>query len=247
MNVPRLFSATTLLFAIAGCSSGGEAFVGTPVGAASASVNTTMLSFGTVPLGQTSTAQTVTVTNTGSGAGLAFSIAPAVKGTNPAAFLTSSACPVSLARNASCNISVAFAPTAAGAQTATLQLVDNATNSPQLIALSGTGNSSGPVVSLSSSALSFTRLPVGQASTQTVTLTDIGSYPLTLAGFTVGGVNATSFAVSGSCVTTATLATGASCFLTVTYAPTVAGAVSAIVNVNDNAPNAPQTVTLTSN
>ena len=249
MNVPRLLSRIALAGALvlAGCSSGGESFIGTPVGSAVASINTSTVAFGTVPLGQTSATQNITLTNTGAGAGLAFTIAPAIKGTNSTAFLSSSACPASLARNASCNISVAFAPTAAGAQTATLQLVDNAENSPQLIVLSGTGSSSGPVVSLSSTALTFTRLPVGQASTQTVTLTNIGSYALNLAGLSVGGTNATSFAVSGSCLTTATVPAGGTCFVTVTYAPTVAGTLTAVVSINDNAPNTPQAISIATN
>lgn len=248
MTAPKLLPCLTLAATItlAGCSSGGEAFEGGAIGSATVTLNTTAVAFGTVPLGQTSASQNVTVTNTGSGAGLTFNVAPKILGTNPTAFLSSSSCPASLARGASCNIAVAYAPTAAGAQTATLQLLDNAGNSPQLIALSGTGSSTGPVVSLSANTLAFTRLPVGQASTQTVTLSNIGSYALNLTGFTLGGANASSFALSGSCLTTAVVPAGGNCYLTVTYAPTVAGALSAVINVNDNAPNTPQIITLSS-
>lgn len=246
MNVFR-FSGATLCGALAltGCSNGSGTFSGTTIGTAAATLNTTTLAFGTVPLGQTSASQTITVTNTGAGAGLAIS-AVRTSGADYTAFLSSSACPASLARGVSCTITVAYSPTASANQSGSLIVVDNANNSPQQVALSGTGSSSGPVVSLSANALNFARLPVGQASTQTVTLTNIGNLPLGLAGFTVGGGNATSFAVSGSCLTTGTLATGGNCFLTVTYAPTVAGMVSGVINVNDNAANTPQLIRLSS-
>lgn len=247
MRLLKLFYSLPLTgaLALAGCQSGGQAFLGTTGGAA-VSLSSTSVAFGPVPLGQTSSAQSVTLTNTGAGIGLAVS-AVRLAGATPAAFLATSACPSSVVRGASCNVSVAYSPTASGTQTATLVIVDNAGNSPQLVTLSGNGTSSSPVVSLSASALTFARVPVGQASTQTVTVNNIGSQPLNLAGFTVGGPNATSFAVSGACVTTATVSTGGSCFLTITYAPTVNGALSAVVNINDNAPNTPQIISLSSN
>ena len=244
MNAYKFLPALGVLVVLAGCSGNGT-FLSSPIGAASVTLNATTLAFGTIPLGQTSASQNITVTNNGSGAGLAIT-ALRIGGNDSAAFLSSSSCPLSLARGASCTVSVAYSPTASTSQSGTLSLIDNANNSPQLVALSGTGSSSGPVVSLSSNTLSFQRVTVGQASTQTVTLTNIGSLALNLNGFTIGGANSTSFATSGSCLTTATVATGASCFLTVTYAPTVASAVSALINVNDNAPNAPQIITLSS-
>ncbi len=248
MNALKVLSSLTLAgaLALAGCSNGSGTFGGnTSLGAASVSFNTTTLAFGTVPLGQTSAAQNVVVTNNGGGAGLAISTVR-TGGTDSNAFLSSSGCPLSLARRASCTISVVYSPSASTGQTASLALIDNAANSPQLVALSGNGSSSGPVVSLSANTLSFQRVAVGQASTQTVTLSNIGSGPLTLAGFTVGGANASSFAISGSCLTTGSVAAGGNCFLTITYAPTVAGAVSAIINVKDNAPNSPQILSVSS-
>ena len=241
-RIASILLASTLL-AAAGCSSGNV--YSTTVQSPVATLSTTALSFGTIPLGQTSAAQSVTLTNTGTGA--ALSVGPlAATGTNPTAFLTSSNCPTVLTKGSGCTLTIVYSPTASGAQSATVKVTDNASNSPQVISLTGTGSSSGPVLSLSSTSLSFASLPVGQAATQTVTLSNIGSGTLALAGFTVTGANATSFAVSGSCLTTGTVAAGGSCFLTVTYAPTVTGSLSAMINVNDNAPNTPQTITLAS-
>jgi hypothetical protein len=210
----------------------------------SASVSTSSLSFGATLLGSTSGAQSVTLRNTGTGT-LSFG-GVSVSGINASSFLSSSNCGTSLRPGSSCAISVAFVPTASGTLTATLAISDKAVNGSQLVALSGTGTATGPVVSLSANALTFATLPVGQAATQTVTLSNIGVSALALNGFTLTGSNATSFALSGSCLTQGQVNAGGSCFLTVTYAPTVSAGVSAQVNVNDNAPGSPQTITLTS-
>lgn len=61
-------------------------------------------------------------------------------------FAQTSNCPLppnTLARGASCSVSVRFTPTALGARTGTLTVSDDASTSPQMEALSGTGTLSG--------------------------------------------------------------------------------------------------------
>jgi hypothetical protein len=62
---------------------------------------------------------------------------------DPGVFAQTNNCPIwpagSLAAGASCTISVTFTPSAAGRQTATLTITDNARHSPQTVRLSGTG------------------------------------------------------------------------------------------------------------
>jgi kumamolisin len=53
--------------------------------------------------------------------------------------VSSTTCQTQLTSNATCTISVVFTPTAVGVTTGTLSVSDNATNSPQTTALSGTG------------------------------------------------------------------------------------------------------------
>ena len=55
-------------------------------------------------------------------------------------FAQTNTCGASLAAQNSCTISVTFKPTAAGKRTGNLPLHDNASNSPQVVALSGKGN-----------------------------------------------------------------------------------------------------------
>jgi len=55
-------------------------------------------------------------------------------------FAETNTCGTGLAAQNGCGISVTFSPTGAGTRTGTLMLVDSATNSPQVINLSGKGN-----------------------------------------------------------------------------------------------------------
>jgi subtilisin-like proprotein convertase family protein len=111
----------------------------TATNAPTVALSANSLTFASQTLG-TSSSQTVTVTNSGTAA-LSISALP-LSGTNSADF-QASGCSGSVAAGASCNISVSFHPSAVGTRTATLSIVDNAANSPQTIALSGTGASSG--------------------------------------------------------------------------------------------------------
>ncbi len=53
--------------------------------------------------------------------------------------VSSTTCQPKLTSNASCTIDVVFTPTAVGTETGTLQVSDNASNSPQTSSLKGTG------------------------------------------------------------------------------------------------------------
>src|SRR5207249_2827527 len=117
-----------------------------------ASLSPTSLAFGNQTVG-TSAAKSITLSNTGT-ASLSIS-GYAITGTNSGDFTKTTNCLASLGAGASCIISVTFKPTATGTRTASVAVTDNATGSPQAVALSGSGVSSsttGPVVSLSPSA-----------------------------------------------------------------------------------------------
>jgi hypothetical protein len=117
-------------WAFSACTGGG----GNPA----VSLNPTSLKWGKIAVGTTSGAKTVTVTNTGRATlnitGIAtsgdFILKPAPKKT---------ACGSTLAPSASCVVKVAFAPTQTGLRTGNLTFTDNAPDSPQNVALSGTG------------------------------------------------------------------------------------------------------------
>jgi len=95
------------------------------------------LTFTDQSVGTTSAAQTVTLTNQGT---TALSIASiAVTGTDNGNFAETNNCGTSVAVGASCTIKVTFQPTGGGPRNALLTITDDAADSPQNVALSGTG------------------------------------------------------------------------------------------------------------
>lgn len=104
------------------------------------SLSPTPLNFGNVTVGTTSTVRYLTITNTGNAA---LDLSGNFGITGDFAFGGVGNCPDSLVAGASCNVSVQFTPTVAGTRTGTLTLNDNAANSPQTIALTGTGVAAG--------------------------------------------------------------------------------------------------------
>jgi len=101
-------------------------------------LSATGLSYGAVGVGTTSASQGVTLTNTSNSTLAVSSIT--VTGANAASFVFTNNCGSSLAPGANCTIHGHFAPTAAGAQTATVSITDSATGSPQTITVDGSGN-----------------------------------------------------------------------------------------------------------
>ena len=101
------------------------------------------LDFGTHPLFNPLTPQSVTVTNTGT-APLSIT-AVALIGSAPTNFpgdyqITADTCLAgAVAPAATCQVTLTFAPQAVGARPALLQFTDNATPGPQLVALTGSG------------------------------------------------------------------------------------------------------------
>ena len=96
-----------------------------------------MLTFVATVSGSSSASQMVTVTNNGGAALTITSIA--LTGANPGDFLSTNTCGASLAASANCTVTVTFKPTAGGARAAAVTLTDNAADSPQSVALNGTG------------------------------------------------------------------------------------------------------------
>ncbi len=113
-------------------------WISTAASAPAVTLSPTTLNFGSQNVGSSAT-QSITVTNSGS-ASLAVSSA-SVSGTNAGDFTLVNGCTASVAPGSNCSIAVTFDPSAAGARTATLSIADNASGSPQTVAVSGTGSS----------------------------------------------------------------------------------------------------------
>ena len=115
---------------LAGC--GGGSMGGSP----NVTLSATSLTFGSEPVGTPSATQTITLGNSGTGT-LSNVI---IGGTGPY-FEETSTCGSTLASGANCVISVTFVPGTTGDLTGTVSVTDNAQDSPQNVALSGTGTS----------------------------------------------------------------------------------------------------------
>jgi Abnormal spindle-like microcephaly-assoc'd, ASPM-SPD-2-Hydin len=204
------------------------------VSTTTASLSPTTLSYASQAVGTTSAPQPVALTNTGT-------VALAITGISASGdFAETDTCGSSVAAGANCTISVTFKPTASGTRTGALSLTDNATGSPQSVSLTGTGTAtSAPVVTLSSSSLTFASQTVGTTSAaQTVTMSNTGNASLTLTSVAASG----DFAETNTCGSS--LAAGANCTVSVTFKPTASGTRTGALSLTDNAAGSPQSVSL---
>jgi pimeloyl-ACP methyl ester carboxylesterase len=210
------------------------------IGQAPLTLSPTSIAFSNQALGSMSGAQIITLTNN-TGVLVSFS-SIAVTGANAADFgQLSTTCGQTLALTSSCTVTLAFAPTATGVRTAALTLTDDATNSPQSIALSGSGIL--PVTVTAS--ISFGTQKVGTTSqNKSVTIKNNLPTPLTFSTFSFGGTNPGDFRQSAT-TCGSTLAAGANCTVSIVFSPTAPGSRSAVFNVADNAITSPQSVALT--
>ncbi len=153
------------------------ALMGTGVAAPVVSLSPSSLAFGSQTIDQTTASQAVTLTNTGNAALAITSIT--VTGTNSADFAETNNCPESLSATSQCTVNVTFTPSLIGAETASLQFTDNAADSPEAVALSGTGVNVPPNYSIAASPSSLT-IAQGMAGTTTLTITPVGGFTGTL-------------------------------------------------------------------
>ncbi|MGO8790036.1 MAG: beta strand repeat-containing protein [Terriglobia bacterium] len=203
------------------------------------SLSLTSMAFANQAVGTISTPQIVTLTNTGA---VALSVSSlALTGANAGDFTQSNTCVNSIAAGTPCTISVTFTPATSGARMAILSIADNATGSPQMVNLSGTGTAA--AVSLSPTSLGFFSQPVGTTSAaQIVTLTNSGNGALNLTSVVLTGTNASDFAQTNTCGNS--VAAGAFCTISVTFSPSASGDRAAVLSIADNASGSPQAVSL---
>ena len=180
-----------------------------------------------------SKAQKVMLTNTGLGILTISSIAATSQ------FSQTNTCAATLSPKAKCTISVAFAPTTIGPLTGSVSVSDNAPGNPQTVPLNGTGT----YVQLKPASLNFGNQPVGTKSLpKKITLTNKGAVTVNITGISITGANASDFAQTNTCG--ASVASGASCFIKVTFTPVAQGNRTAQVSIGDDGGGSPQTVGL---
>lgn len=141
------------------------------------------ISFPAITQGTTGMPQSITLTNSGTANLNIFSVV--LGGANPNDFTMNNACNGALALNASCTITVTFAPLGAGERTATVTITDDAPGSPQALALSGNATPAFTVTPSASGSTSAT-VTAGQTAQFNLQLTPgagfSGSVSLVCAG-----------------------------------------------------------------
>ena len=143
----------------------------------------------------------------------------------------------------SCFVGVQFSPTKVGPFTATLNVESSSWPGPPVI-LSGVGQASSSVISVSSSKLNFGSVNLHSLTTQKLAITNIGDTPLTVGRLSFGGTDYQDFSVLASDCTQPLLP-GENCELTVAFRPSANGTRTATLQIGDTAPGGPLTVQLT--
>jgi hypothetical protein len=199
------------------------------------SMSPSTINFGDVTVGSTSD-QTVTVANTGNSnvsvsaanvTGTGFSVVGFVAGT-----LTPGQTMMFTAR---------FAPSASGAVAGSITLTSTATNNPT-VTLAGTGAAPPPgQLTINPNGIDFGSVVVGSNATNTITLTNIGSSPVTISQANVTGAT---FTVSDLSLPL-TLNAGQITTFTVKFTPTGTGSFTGSVSIVSDASNSPTVLSLT--
>ncbi len=169
----------------------------TGTGILAVSTNPASLNFGNQALGTSSAPQIVTLTNNQTAKLKITSIA-----ISPNDFSATNTCPSSLAAGAGCTASVTFSPKQLSTRTGTLTFTDNASGSPQLVSLTGTG----AAANLVSIAVTPANPSIAAGTTQQFTAT--GTYSNGTTQNLTSTATWTSSVTTSATITSAGLASG---------------------------------------
>jgi hypothetical protein len=193
----------------------GASFPNTSVGSSSAPVTFTLLNSGNADL----TINSISVNG---------------------AFSQNNNCPTVLTVKATCLIQVTFTPTAIGNFSGMLSVATDGANAMVTAPLTGVG-ATPPIVTVSPTNINFGSVPIGHGGAgYTFSIINTGGSSLTISNISVGG---SPFSLSNGCPPK--LQPNSSCTVIVSFQPTQPGVYNDVVKISDNAPDSPQTVTLT--
>jgi len=151
---------------------------------------------------------------------------------------TATTCSTTLAAGKSCKIAVTFTPSALGDRTGALMIEDNASNSPQMVTLSGVGAAG--ALKISRHSIGFGKVAIdATASNDSLVLSNPNDVGLDITAITSSD---SEFVAGQSCV--GVLAAGAQCAINVDFTPNSSGAHHAKLSISDDAQHSPQTITL---
>ena len=199
----------------------------------------TSLGFGSQPIGAASVNKTVTITNSGT-APLALNSETLSSG--QVFRISANSCAGTLAAGANCSVSVVFNPTAAQSVVDSLQISYGNPSVIQPVPLTGTGGA--PSLTFSPASINLGSQAIATAVPVVVTLSNVGSAPLSAITASITGANAQDFSIISDGCSGTVLPANFSCLVTVAFSPQVPGRRNAMLSVSDNGAGSPQTVSL---
>ncbi len=208
-----------------------------PVSAAVLTAAPTSINFGSIPIGQSSAAQTVTITNTGTAA--SGVLTATALGTGAAEVtLSGNSCTAALAPQATCTVAVVFSPTDTTGVNGQINVTDGAATisvpmvGTGLTATALTTDPAGAVFTFSPTVVGYTYTATAVAMTVTAGTT-VPSGAITLP---ITGANAADFAVVAASTTCgASLQPGQTCNIVLSFTPGGVGARAATLTVTSTA------------
>jgi hypothetical protein len=211
-------------------------YLNTPV----AALRPAKMKFGTLLLGSPSAAQKATMYNSG-----VATLKPKITQTGTDYTQTANTCGILLISGASCSVSIIFSPKDINARAGALTFADNATVTPQKVTFSGVGSE----VGVNPNPVAFGLIVHGTNTTKVVTITNLsgGAFPAHALTFTGAVVSGTGFSLvnNGCPVSPSSLAAGASCQITLKFAPATVGSFKGLLTLTYNGGGSPQKITLT--
>lgn len=198
-------------------------------------VSPSSLDFGTVGIGS-SPEKTLTVSNIGDGS---LDIQPATPPTAPFSIIDGCANRKLQSTGASCTITVNFAPSAAEGYSSTIVIPSNAANTASLtVNLSGMGTDTPvPVITASSTTLSYVGIYVGVTADIDLTVGNAGTVDLNIGSISIGGANASEFSINSDNCSNQTIAADGSCNLKIRFAPSSGGTKTAALSIASDDPD----------
>jgi hypothetical protein len=187
-----------------------------------ATLSTGTIGFGYHQIGNSTLPQAVTLTNGGL---VPLNISSLI--TDNPDFTQTNTCGATVPPGSSCTIQVTFKPTQPSAETATLTIVDNGSNSPQTVALTGIGTVTSTVVY--PVLVNFGGVTVGNTGTAPVTLANASNKTMTIQSIAAAPSVYTETNNCGS-----SLAPGLSCTINVTFKPAQKGSVPGTLSMGLN-------------
>jgi hypothetical protein len=219
------------------------AYIGNPGAAAGAPAITlasTALSFSSVVVGSSSSAQLLNISNTGT-ADLIISQATS----SLPDFSISGNC-ATIAAGSNCNLTVSFTPAQVGSRSGNITLAHNAPGSSSVVSVFGTGTvQPTPRISVPLS-LSFGSIATDQLSDNVVVnVLSVGTAPLVVTGLSIN--NARFQIASKTCVIDAPIVVNSSCTLTLRFAPNTVGTQTGSLSIQHNASPVATIISLSGN